>query len=186
MPGLFGVRRQEHLVLAPTREPRPVALVALDRSSIPRLAAVRGREERVVREVDARVVHAAARVLSQVGIAEARVFAGIGEKPGPQIVEALPVASVVVGAPQVHLVSVVGAEVERILEPWAVDVGCPLVRRVDERVMDVVGHYERLAAGEMGVHVLTRRKRERIGRRGARAGAEHDERAAHERPDACQ
>src|SRR4051794_21894699 len=104
MSGLLGVRRQEHLVSPPARQPWPIAVVALDRSSIPSPAAVRGREERIVREVDARVVHAAAGVLGQVGIAEARVLSGIGEEPGPQIVEALPVAAVVVGAPEVHLI----------------------------------------------------------------------------------
>src|SRR5205814_6643719 len=54
-------------------EPGAVAVVALGGASIPRLAPVDRREERVVREVDPRVVDASARVLRQVGVAEARV-----------------------------------------------------------------------------------------------------------------
>src|SRR3954451_21117322 len=42
MPGVLGVRPQEHLLPPPTGQPWPTAVVALDHSSIPSPAAVRG------------------------------------------------------------------------------------------------------------------------------------------------
>src|SRR5205823_4824293 len=71
---LDRVGRQENLVRLGAGEPRPVTVVAIGRSLVPRLAAVDRREERVVDEVDAGVVDTAAAVLGQVGIAETGVF----------------------------------------------------------------------------------------------------------------
>src|SRR5919198_5553704 len=56
----LGIRGHEDLVLPPACEPWPVALVALGRSAIPVPAAVATGKHRVVRQIDAGVVYAAA------------------------------------------------------------------------------------------------------------------------------
>jgi hypothetical protein len=66
--GARGVGREEDLVPAGARQPWPIALAAVDRPLRPRSAAVGGREQRVVDEVDAGVVDPAALVLRQVGV----------------------------------------------------------------------------------------------------------------------
>src|SRR3954470_23748568 len=70
MTSARGVRREEDLVPAGARQPWPIALAAVDRPLRPRVAAVGGREQRVVDEVDARVVDPAALILREIGVRE--------------------------------------------------------------------------------------------------------------------
>ena len=154
---LERVGRHEHLVGRAAGEPGPVAVVALHRPLRPRLAAVGRREERVVHEVDARVVDPAAGVHRQVGIAEARVDRRAGRAGTVEVAVADPVHPAVGGPPDVDLVAVVRAEAEvaegRADESVAVQVRRTLVGRVDERSVHRVGEHERLSSGELLVDV---------------------------------
>src|SRR5438445_7648854 len=73
MAVLHCVSGHEHLACDATRQPWTIALVAVGGSMWPGLATVLGRENAVVRQVDAGVVYRPRSVLSQVGVAEAGV-----------------------------------------------------------------------------------------------------------------
>ena len=59
VPGFLGVRGKEHLVRLAAGEPWPIALMALRGAGRPGLTAVLRGEQRVVGQVDARVVDVA-------------------------------------------------------------------------------------------------------------------------------
>ena len=154
---LEGVRSHEDLIRLAACEPRPVAVVTIGVPLRPRLPTVSRREERVVDEVDARVVHAAARVLRQVRIAEARVDGRARRARRAEVPVAVPVRAAVRRRPHVHLVAVVRDEAEiaprRAHDPVPVQVGRALVRAVDQRAVQCVGEDLRLAARELLIDV---------------------------------
>src|SRR4051794_18233224 len=136
-----GVGGHEDLVLLAAGQPRAVAVVALGRAAVPRLAAVGRREDRVVDEVDAGVVDASAGVLGEVGVREAGVLRRrVGEARAEQA-DLLPRLAAVRGRPVVDLVAVAAEPQERRLgrQADAVDVRRALVAGVDDRVVDRVG-----------------------------------------------
>ena len=109
---LDGVGREVDLIRLGAGEPRAVSVVTVGRSPVPGLPSVDRREERVVGEVDPRVVDAASRVLREVRIAETCVDRGACRTRGAEVAVAVPVRAVVRRGPDVHLVAVVGHEVE--------------------------------------------------------------------------
>ena len=168
---LDGVGCHEDLVLQAARQPRAVAVVALDRAAVPVEAAVIRREKSVVGQVDAGVVDAPARVLREVRIAEARVLGRVRAEAGTHVVHPRPGRAIVLRQPQDDLVAVVGYELEvarRGGKAGAVEVGRALVRGVEQRVVERVVPDERRAAGELLVDVG--RLREADGRAGRSEG----------------
>ena len=151
-----GVRPHEHLVRLAAGEPRPVAVVAVRRAAIPRHPAVNRREERVVREIDARVVDPPARILGQIRIAEAGV-GRIRRALRAEVAVSEPVRAAVTRRPDADLVAVVRDEVEvppgRRDDAVPVEVGRPFVRRVDQGAVEWVGHDRRLAARELLIDI---------------------------------
>ena len=159
---LDRVGPHEDLVRVTTGEPRPVAVVAIGIPLVPVLASVDRREQRIVDEVDTRVVDASARVPGQIGIAEAGVFSRARRTRTPEVAVSEPVDAAVGRRPDVDLVAVVGDEAEvtpwRADDPVAVEMGRPLVRGVDQRSVLRVREDFRLAAGEILVDVDGRRE----------------------------
>ena len=159
---LDGVGRQEDLVGLAAGEPRPIAVVAIRGPLVPRLAAVDRREERIVDEVDARVVDAPARILGQVGVAEPGVLRRARRTRTTEVAVAEPVGAAVRRRPDVDLVAVVGDEGKiapgRGDHPVSVEMGRPFVGGVDQRSVLGVCEDFRLAPGELLVDVDGRRE----------------------------
>src|SRR2546421_190711 len=109
---VLGVGGQEDLVLAAAGQPRTVAVVAVRRAAVPRLAAVGRREQRVVGQVDAGVVDPASLVRGQVRVREAEVVRRIGREARALEVDDLPGLAVVLGGPHEDLVAVVDQELQ--------------------------------------------------------------------------